>query len=127
MSTLTFPDEHRYDGHKVLVWIQVLGRSIELKLEVVLDTGAAISVLNRDLVRVLNLNVESGEAIDLMVANKQATRAYVHLIDIEFLGRRLTIPAAICPDWDTQNLLGMRGFFDQMIVAFDHANRTIHF
>jgi predicted aspartyl protease len=127
MKTLNFQSEHRYDGDKVLASVRLLGARIPTRVEMVLDTGAEISLLNRDFISHLRLSIQEGEPIELMVANKAVTRAYIHSIDVEFLGRRLTIPAAICPDWDTQNLLGMRGFFDQMVVAFDHANWTIHF
>lgn len=127
MKTIAFRDEHLYDGHKALVWVQIFGRGIELNLEMVLDTGAVVSVLNRGLARGLHLKLESGEPVEVMVANGDVARAYIHNISLDFLGRRLTVPAAICPDWDTPNLLGMRGFFDQTVVAFDHANRTIHF
>jgi hypothetical protein len=32
----------------------------------------------------------------------------------------------ICGQWKTANLLGMRGFFDQFVVAFDHAHKRIY-
>ncbi len=127
MKTLNLWSEHRYDGDKVLASVRLLGARIPTRVEMTLDTGAEISLLNRDFAAHLTLSIREGEAIELMVANKEVTRAYIHAIDVDFLGRRLTIPAAICPEWDTQNLLGMRGFFDQMVVAFDLANRAIHF
>jgi len=127
MRTLTFADEHLYDGHKAFVWVRIFGRSVEVNLDMILDTGASLTLLNRKLIPVLRLDVERGEPIDVMVANKEVARAYVHELVIDFLGRRMIVPAAICPDWDTQNLLGMQGFFEQMVVAFDHAERRIYF
>ena len=127
MTTLTLNSEHHYKGDKVVVRVRLLQPRITTRVDMTLDTGAEVSVLNRDLVGPLGLTIEDGDSITVMVANGEVAQAWIHPIDIEFLGRRLTIPVAICPEWDTQNLLGMRGFFDQMIVAFDHANRTIHF
>lgn len=43
------------------------------------------------------------------------------------MGRELTIDAAFCPAWpEMKNLLGMRGFFDQIRFSLDHANRIVH-
>jgi hypothetical protein len=92
----------------------------------ILDTGAEISILNRDLIRILGLQVHEGQPVELEVANRASAQAWVHPVEIEFLDRRLTIQAAICPDWDTKNYLGMRGFFDQLVIAFDHAQRRVY-
>jgi hypothetical protein len=127
MKSITFEDEYLYDEHKVLVWIGVQGLHVQMNVEMVIDTGASISVFNRELTRLLTAPVESGEPIELVVANRDAERAYIHEFNIDFLGRSLTIPAAICPDWNTANLLGMRGFLDQMVIAFDHAQKRIYF
>ena len=127
MTTFTLEDEHHYSDNKAVALVRLLAARPRTRVEMVLDTGAEVSLLNRQFLAPLRLTAADGERIDLMVANKEFTRGYIHHVDIEFFGRRLTIPAAICPDWDTANLLGMRGFFDQMVVAFDHANRTIHF
>jgi len=127
MRTITFENEHRYDGNKALVLVRLPQARLHTRVEMVLDSGAEISLLNRQFIRTLNLTIEDGEPIDLMVANKDVARAYIHPVEIDFIDRRLTIQAAICPDWDTQNLLGMQGFFEQMVVAFDHAERRIYF
>jgi predicted aspartyl protease len=127
MKSITFENEHHYDGNKAFVSIRILGRSIEINLDMVLDTGAVLTVLNRKMIPVLGINVEMGDPIEVMVANKDVATGYVHEVEIDFLGRKLSLPAVICPDWDTQNLLGMQGFFDQMVVAFDHAERRVYF
>jgi predicted aspartyl protease len=77
MRTITFPDEHLYDGDKVLIWVRIFGRSVELNMEMTLDTGASITVLNRKLIPVLGLNVDTGRPVELMVANKEVARAYL--------------------------------------------------
>lgn len=61
-----------------------------------------------------------------MVANKDSQPAWIHPVEIEFFGRPLTIEAAFCPAWDMKNLLGMRGFFDQVVIAFDHAEQRLY-
>jgi hypothetical protein len=55
--------------------------------------------------------------------------AYLHPIEIEFLGHRMRIPIGFVPSWDEgiDNLLGMHGFFEQMQVAFLHRERRALF
>lgn len=49
-----------------------------------------------------------------------------HDVPVEFLGRRMTIEIAFIPTADKADLVGMRGFFDQMTIAFDHAARRVY-
>ena len=38
-------------------------------------------------------------------------------------------PVGFVPDWpdDIDNLLGMKGFFDQLIFGLDHSSRRLYF
>ena len=128
MRAFTFRDEFTYRGHKATTLVELVRPWVRtvLKVEMSLDTGAEISVLNRMFLRQLRLNVTDGSSATLTVANGDTAQAYIHPVEIRFLGRQMTVQVAICPDWDTENLLGMQGFFDQMVVAFDHAQWRIY-
>ncbi len=126
MTVLSFERAVRYSGHKAYVSVVLTHAYLGSRVDMVLDTGAEISLLNRQFIAPLDLTVTDGEAITLIVANGDVAQAWIHSVTVDVFDRRLVVPMAICPEWDTQNLLGMRGFFDQMVVAFDHANRTIH-
>ena len=127
MKSFQFENEHAYHDDKALVSVRLLGTRIPTWVQMTIDTGAEISVLNRSLASQLRLKVEEGRSVGLKVANGDIAAAYVHEVAIDFVGRRLTIPVLICPEWDTENLLGMRGFLDQMVIAFDHAQKRIYF
>ncbi len=72
-------------------------------------------------------DITTGDRIELAVATGEAHIAYVHRLEVDILGQRLGIPVAFCPGWPsgTQNLLGMRGFLDQLLVGLDHAAKTL--
>ena len=127
MTTIAFDRDIIYVGHKAIASVRLVEARDPILLEMVLDTGAAISLLNRYFIAELGLALHDGEPIELIVANGDSAPAWIHSIVVDVFGRRLTLDTAICPSWDTKNLLGMRGFSDQMVVAFDHGNRTIHF
>jgi len=92
-----------------------------------LDTGASFSTLHHDLLSSLGItDVESGQLATIFVANGQFERCWIHPVEIELLGRRMAIQAAFCPAWEMRNLLGMRGFMDQVTFAVDHAQRRLY-
>ncbi len=127
MKTIRFASEQRYAGNKALVAVRLTGARVPIRVDMVVDSGAEVTVLNRDFIPVLGISsVTSGEPIELMVANKDARPAWIHPVAIEFFGRPMTVDAAFCPDWDMKNLLGMRGFFDQLVIAFDHRHQRLY-
>jgi predicted aspartyl protease len=127
MKSIPFETEHLYAGHKALGSVRLIEARIPLRVDMVVDSGAEITVLNRGFVSVLGIaDVHSGEPIELIVANNDSRPAWIHPVKIEVLGRTLTIEAAFCPEWDMKNLLGMRGFFDQLVIAFDHEWRQLY-
>lgn len=128
MRRIHFQHEHSYQGHKIVLQVSLIRPSgVEIDIEAILDTGASVSILSRGLVRALGLELGAGEPIELMVANGEIAQAFVHDVELNFLGQRVPIRAAICPDWSMKNYLGMQGFFDQMVIAFDHAQKRIYF
>jgi hypothetical protein len=127
MKSFDFPTEHRYEGHKALVSVRLTSARIPTWVEMTVDSGAEISLLNRSLAKQLEIRIEDGEFFSLEVASGHIAIAYRHNVPIDLLGHAMTIPVLLCPEWDTQNLLGMEGFFDQMVIAFDHAQKRIYF
>ena len=129
MITLILDKEWGYgDTHTVSLPIRV--ENLPYLVEAVLDTGASVSVFDRALLPDLGISdVTTGTEIQVAVANGQRGRAYLHSLQIDILGHRLTVQAGFCPDWPegTRNLLGMRGFFEQSLVAFDHQDRKIYY
>lgn len=128
MRSFTFSDEYAYMGDKAVIPVSLLmANGVSVDIEPVLDTGAEVSLLSRAIAQNLGIRIEDGEPLDLMVVSGHTATAYPHDVDLDFLGRRLTIRVAIIPEWKTGNFLGMRGFLDQMPVAINHPEHRIHF
>jgi hypothetical protein len=129
MIALSFDQELSYgDTHVVSVPIRV--ENLPYLIDAILDTGASVSTFDRALLPDLHISdVRTGIEIDLMAANNQRGKGYLHPLQIEILGNRLSVPVAFSPDWPegTKNLLGMRGFFEQALVAFEHQRRRLYY
>ena len=142
MTTLTFDQEYDYrrsdDDHRLQIVVRLLPEAgPPLTVNALLDTGAEYSIFDRALLPGLGIaNVTSvsspDNVIGVMPANlADETRkdvAYVHPIRVEWLGYQMTVPIAFCPTWDEgiDNLLGMRGFFEQLNVAVSHQKRMVY-
>jgi predicted aspartyl protease len=132
MINLKFAEEYRYPSAHEIVSVPIRIRppgSLPFEQRAVLDTGAAVSRFDKSILSRAGItDITAGEPMKAYTADNTEYQCYVHLIEIEFMGHVMTIPAAFCDDWDkVQNLLGMRGFFEQMLAAFDHARRKFYF
>ena len=132
MIQLPFAHQHTYSSadHTVNVPIRIRPNGAAPFTErAILDTGAAISRFDKSILTRLGISdIASGVPKKVYVADNTEYQGYIHEIEIEFLGRPMRIPAVFCDDWDrVNNLLGMEGFFQQMLAAFDHARRRFYF
>lgn len=133
MPSLDFPVEHDYnngpDDHEVAVQIRLFPTAgIPLVINALIDTGASISMFDRSLVPLLGIaDVTTGFKFQVTAANNQISDAYAHDIALEFLGQRMTVPVGFCPSWPdgTPNLLGMKGFCDQLHLGLKHRDRLL--
>jgi hypothetical protein len=130
MKFIGFTHDLQYPtgDHNAYVSLRFPGARTPTVIRAMLDTGAAVSVINRQFARHLNVSniTDTTDTMTLTLADGRPVLAYVHRLPAEFLGRPLMIDVAFVPTIDTADLIGMRGFFDQMIVAFDHSRRTVH-
>ena len=93
-----------------------------------LDTGAGVTILNHKYAKHIGIdNVRGGEKISFTTATNQKLLAWIHPVRIEFMGKPMTIDVAFAPTVETANLLGMRSFFEQLTIAFDHKDRRVDF
>lgn len=128
MTTLAFDEELAYGNrHKISVPVRV--ENLPFLIDAVIDTGATVSVFDRALLPSLGIDIVSGREISLVVANNRRDIGYLHSLQIEIFGRQLIIPVAFSLAWPegTSNLLGMTGFFEQILIAFEHQARKLHY
>lgn len=119
---------YRRTDHNVWVNVRFPSARQPTVVRAMLDTGAAITVLNRKWAHHLGIEdvTDANDDIELQIATKSMVKGYIHPVAAEFLGHPMIIDVAFVPSHDTADLLGMRGFFDQLQVGFDHSNRRVH-
>jgi len=136
MPTLTFDLDHDYNSgpelHQALVHVRVFTKDgLPLSFQALLDTGASFCSFDKDVAELLGIDdIESGvprriAAADVDEGSGDHEIMYLHDVEIEFLGHKMNVPIGFVPTWPsgTQNLLGMKGFFESMQAAFLHRER----
>lgn len=132
MKSFIFTHEHIYAASQQSALVPIRLRppaGVPFVVNGLLDSGATVSSFDRALLRPLGItDLTTGTPTKLTAANGDTKDGYIHEITIEFLGRGMSVPVAFCAAWPegTTNLLGMRGFFDQMVIAFEHMQRRVH-
>lgn len=125
MTTLTFARELGYPGHSIRVPIRIHGGPQPFTVSAILDTGAAISVMDSTFTSQLGIvDYTSGAHRELRAANGQRADGYIHSVRIEIWGNLMVIPIAFTPRFPT--LLGMEGFFDQLQFGLVHAAKKYY-
>lgn len=126
MSSIDFEREHTYSEDKIVLPVRI-ARAPLFELRMVLDTGATVSTMGMSMLSVLGItSVETGRFGSITTANGEEAPCWIHRVDIELLDRPLTIDVAFTPTWRVRNLLGMRGFMDQLVFAVDHHARRLY-
>lgn len=134
---INFAEQYYYDGadddHRPLVVVRLFPPNAPpLTINALLDTGAEWSVFSKALAPDLGIpDVTQGalRTVPLQTADNTPERlGFVHEIELEWLGNRLTVPIAFVREWpdDIDNLIGMQGFFEELVVGFHHQQRMVY-
>lgn len=137
MTKITFSQKYYYDGadddHRPVVVVRLFPTAgPPLTVNAILDTGAECSVFSKGLASHLGItDITDGaiRTVRLQTADNSPERhGFVHEIDVEWLGYRFPAPIAFVREWpdDIDNLIGMQGFFDELLIAFHHQQRTVY-
>lgn len=131
MTSLEFLHERRYGGDdEIDVVLRIFVGDLPVSVNAILDTGAMNSIFAIWWAPHLGVtDVKSGRPFPVKTADNRESTAYLHDLDVEFFGQRMTVPVGFVPDWTdaTDNLLGMNGFFDQLLFGLDHQHRRFYF
>ncbi len=130
MQVVFYDLEHDYDSdgnHDIPVEVILNGQgNTPVVIDAIIDTGASISLFDKSVAQLLGIDIPTGKPLKVRTASNDEYDAYIHPVDLEFLGLALNIPIAFCPAWDdVTNLLGMEGFAEALQLGLKHAERTL--
>ena len=103
--------------------IKVKKGSKKINYQVLVDSGADMSIFDEELGEFIGLNVRSGKAHEVFGVGGKASIYYLHKIKIEVGGWEYEIEAGFMPNVAGRvmpyGLVGQKGFFDNFIIKFD--------
>jgi predicted aspartyl protease len=127
LTSLDFDVEYAYNDDEIVIGVLMPSSRGGTRADLVLDTGTNFSTLHHSLLRSLGIfDVTTGRQATISLAGGQSATCWLHPIVMEIFGTRLTVDVAFCSEWEMKNLLGMRGFMDQVVFAVDHARHRLY-
>ncbi|MBI4130416.1 aspartyl protease family protein [Candidatus Roizmanbacteria bacterium] len=119
MNTLKFPYEKSDDGELLpQLRLTVYANKLFVESSAILDSGASISLLRKDIADTLKIKIQTGRPIDLDGVGGRV-KGYIHRLPIAIGGKSLIIPIVFSYKFFASvNLLGRAGFFEQFTVCF---------
>ena len=96
-------------------------------IEVVVDSGAAVTLLKRSFGDFLGIDVMRGRPLSLSGIAGSAVETRVHEMRVRLGHIEMGIPVAIATDDRPPNLLGRVGVFDRLRVEFSGGRRQTVF
>lgn len=120
---MTFP----YIDDEPIVPLDIQTRNGEwYRFHAYIDSGAGLSVFHADYTQVLGLKLEDGKKIFLTVGDGEQIVAYVHILPVQFAGKKFTAEIAFSPNLGVgTDLMGLASFFDRFSICFNHKNRYV--
>ncbi|HCB35556.1 MAG: hypothetical protein A2W52_04085 [Candidatus Taylorbacteria bacterium RIFCSPHIGHO2_02_49_25] len=100
--------------------IEVIGRQA-VPYEVLVDSGADISIFDAEIGTLAGIDVQAGEPSTLVGATGVEEIFYLHTVDLLIGDVKFRTTVGFLPNM-TRNgygVVGQRGFFDKFIVKFD--------
>jgi hypothetical protein len=96
-------------------------------IEVIVDSGAVVTLLKRSFGDWVGLNVPSGKPIRLSGITPPGVEAFVHDLAVRIADHEMTVPVAVASDDAPPNLLGRIGTFERLMIELDGPSRTTSF
>jgi hypothetical protein len=113
------------------IYIRLLPGEIEIPVLAQIDTGAAWSVLERDIAEAMNLFEQTGHVVTLSTRRGtvagRLVRAPIALLADEGISLRIDATLFVSPDWAHGNYIGYCGLLERIRFAVDPQTNAFYF
>jgi hypothetical protein len=105
-------------GRPIIV-VRAAAGSRWINYEVLVDSGADISIFDAELATRLKLNLEDGEHISISGVTGHEEDAFIHPIELTVGRYTFSTRVAFMQTHDSYGIVGQEGFFSQFLVTFN--------
>lgn len=101
--------------------IEIIYKDRSVQYEVLVDSGADFCILDAEIGKILNIDIQSGEEQKVAGITGTPESYYVHPVTIKVGGWPYKINAGFLPNISSlvYGVVGQNGFFDNFVVRFD--------
>src|ERR1700680_278612 len=117
--SLAIPNHQKTVSPRATVRLRAHGGPWSDKIEVLVDTGAIISVFTKSWCEIIGLELKKGSCVKLGTAGKSEVQVYIHTVDMQIRDEVLRdIHVGFREEEKSTSLLGMIDVFDSFEVNF---------
>jgi len=101
--------------------------SFPMKVLALIDSGADVSIIPKDLAEVLNLDLSKKTHVSFGICGKMKVKNSRMRIVVEKNREKyvFVIPVQVILDYDVPIILGRQGFFDKFVITIDEKNKKV--
>lgn len=115
------------DIYRPIIPITLRSEDQEVNYEVLVDSGADISILDNDIAEVLNLDPEDGEEEKFVGVGGEELVMHVHPVTIEVGGWEYETKAGFADlPPNGYGIVGQNHFFRFFRITFDYTKKKLH-
>lgn len=124
---LSFPYKYIDGRYRPFIPIKLEGPRDSIQLEVLVDSGADICMVDADLGRAIGLTIEEGEPFELGGVTGTTQMGYIHTVTITVGRSSFRTKAGFMDNMrdGSYGMVGQKGFFDRFAIKFDYAEKKI--
>ena len=125
MNELIFPYAFIRESPYPIIPIIVKRGALKLRTSALVDSGASISVFQKNIAEFFGIKIEEGEK-KIFQGVKGKIIAYVHKLNVEVEGVEFPCKIAFSREMTTSlNILGRDDFFSYFLITFDEINKRL--
>lgn len=99
----------------------------ELPLVMLIDSGATVSAMPKNVAALLGIDYKDGEHLNIYGIGGKHIRAWQHNVSVRIGANTIQLPIAFMDNNNAPRVLGRKGIFDAYTVVFEEKNRRSAF
>ncbi len=116
------------DRFHPIIPIKLKGNTDWIEFKAYIDTGASFCLFHTNVAQILEIDIEKGEKIEMVMGDGDILTAHLHQVFVSIANKEFTAVIAFSKGLGTGfNIIGRKDIFENFIVCFNEKEKWIEF